>query len=393
MKIGIVVHGPEIVDSGYAKKIMKILKKYGEINCRLGGTMGRTAVLDAHLEDRVDISQKLLPSQSIRKFVEEGIDVIFLINYGKSSLTGHAFGYKVQKRCNNPPLIQIERPGEENGSVVSWRPDLDEFAADIADQMGLKLCSPSQIKDELHCQTGFFHEDFKSYRKVAGVSPLENVFVNGIVVGKSTSSEVILVAEDGIITQIEGGKLKKHGVEKLGRIDLDKAVVKTGLLRKSVVKPRVLPKDNERPGINPRSESSISMSNLSKNSRKPPSKLSVAFLNHAAEDIYKLKNADMVVTVGDDTTLVAADILYRFNIPIIGITDGDLDKVVEKGFKAQGSLIVELESGWDDHIGEKIFFELFNGKETIEIENIENFKSELIQIISNATNRYNIKYN
>jgi hypothetical protein len=88
-----------------------------------------------------------------------------------------------------------------------------------------------------------------------------------------------------------------------------------------------------------------------------------------------------VVTIGDDTTLVAADILFRFNVPIFGITDGDIDKVVEKGFKAQGSIVVELNSGWDDIIGQKIFKECFKGKETIKIDNIENFKSHLIQII------------
>ena len=91
MIIGLVVHGPEIVDSGYAAKIIEILQNYGELKARLGGTMGRTAVLDAKLESIIDISKKLLPSQSIDKFVEEGFDVIFLINYGKSSLTGHTF--------------------------------------------------------------------------------------------------------------------------------------------------------------------------------------------------------------------------------------------------------------------------------------------------------------
>jgi hypothetical protein len=116
-------------------------------------------------------------------------------------------------------------------------------------------------------------------------------------------------------------------------------------------------------------------------------------LSHAAEDIYKLKDSDLVVTVGDDTTLVAADILYRFNVPIIGITDGDLDRVVEEGFRTVGSMIVELESGWDDIIGNKIFLELFNGMQTMEIENIENFKSQIIQIISSTTSRYNLKHN
>ncbi|MGZ7135289.1 MAG: DUF2117 domain-containing protein, partial [Methanobacterium sp.] len=80
MKIGVVVHGPYIVDSGFAERILNLLEDYGEVKARLGGTMGRTAVHDAELENVIDISQKLLPSQSIDKFGEEQSDVIFLIN-------------------------------------------------------------------------------------------------------------------------------------------------------------------------------------------------------------------------------------------------------------------------------------------------------------------------
>jgi hypothetical protein len=127
--------------------------------------------------------------------------------------------------------------------------------------------------------------------------------------------------------------------------------------------------------------------------KKTNSKLNISYLSHAAEDIYQLKDSDLVVTVGDDTTMVAADILYRFNVPIIGITDGDLDRVVEQGFRTVGSMIVELDSGWDDIIGKKIFLELFNGRQSMEIENIENFKSKIIQIISSTTSRYNLKHN
>lgn len=371
MKIGVVVHGPEIVDSGYAQKFLDFLEDYGTVGARLGGTMGRTAVIDAHLEDKIDISQKLFPSQSVDKFKDENCDVIFLINYGKSSVTGHAFGYKVYHNCQDqPPLIQMERPGESDGSVVAWREDKMKLAEDIAHKMDLQLVLPEDIHNNLF----LFSEDpcqeisNTICREIAGVSPGENIFVNGIVIGKSTSSEVAIVTENGIITQLIGGEIKEHGVEKLGPITLRKAVVKTGLLRKSRVKPRIL------------------------KSEKSNDHFTISYLNHAAEDIYRLKNADMVVTVGDDTTLVAADILYRFNVPIIGITDGDLDKVVEEGFKAEGSLIVELESGWDDLVGDKIFLELFNREETIEIENIENFKSKLLQIISNITSQYQVKY-
>lgn len=379
MKIGVVVHGPQMLDSGYAEKIMDILGSYGEVRARLGGTMGRTAVIDAKLEKKIDITQKLLPSQSINKFLDEDVDIIFLLNYGKSSVTGHAFGYKVSKRAktnygskytSNIPLIQIERPGESDGSVVPWDPELSDLAVEIADALRLKTVTPESIKremkDKTKCTLKTHEENTEVRRKVAGVSPDENIFLNGIVVGRSKSSDITLVAENGVLISIIGGQLKKHGVEKLGKVDLENAIVKTGLLRRSRVQPRVLKSDKSNP------------------------KLKVTYLDHAAEDVYSLKDSDIVVTVGDDTTLVAADILYRFNVPIIGITDGDLDRVVEEGFKTRGSMVVEVESGWDDIIGKKIFSKLFNGQKTIEIMDIENFKGEIIQIIRSTTTSYKI---
>ncbi len=365
MRIGVVVHGPYIVDSGHAERILNLLEEYGEVKARLGGTMGRTAVHDAELENVIDISEKLLPSQSVNKFVDEKADVIFLINYGKSSVTGHTFGFKVFNRTKtNPPLIQIERPGESNGSVIPWNKSLNEFAKTISERLNLKLVKPEEIISRIDPN----HASSAS-RKVAGVCKGENIFVNGLVVGKSLSKDVTLIAEDGIITEIKGGELKEHGVEKLGKVDLESAIIKTGLLRRSEVTPRVVKQC------------------------KDSDKICIAFLNHAAEDVYKLKDVDFVVTVGDDTTLVAGDILYRFGVPIIGITDGDIDKVVEKGFKSGESLIIELEPGLDDIIGDVICDKVFKMKEVIQIENIENFKNEILQIISNITSNYKIKEN
>ena len=375
MRIGVVVHGPQIVDTGFARKILGLLKNYGIVKARLGGTMGRTAVIDANLEGIIDISYKLLPSQSIDKISEDS-DVVFLINYGKSSVTGHAFGYKVYNRCkSNPNLIQIERPGEPDGTIIPWNSNQKDLSDALAKDLKLKVMNPTKVEETVDTDSIFHPTEKKSivYRKIAGVSADENIFLNGIVVGRSTSEDVTLVAENGILTQIIGGIIKEHGVEKLGTIDLDVAVIKTGLLRRSKIKPRIIDRNIEI---------------LNKHS-----KLNISYLNHAAEDIYKLKDSDLVVTVGDDTTLVAADILYRFRVPIIGITDGDLDRVVEEGFRTVGSMIVELESGYDDIIGKKIFSELFNGKQTMEIENIENFKSKIIQIISNTTSNYNLKHN
>ena len=329
---------------------------------------------------------------SLKLFYDEGVDIIFLLNYGKSSVTGHVFGYKVYNHFldkiheNNTSIIQIERPGEEDGSVIVWNEDEDslnllnksinEIAIEIAKIYNLNIVNPEEIY-----KTHFKNEDNsnKSKRIIHGVSPNENILVNGVVIGKSNSDNIALIANNGIITDIEGGSLKKHGVEKLGKINLDSAIIKTGLLRKSEVEPRVLLKE------------------------KNNNHLIFAFLDHAGEDVYKYKNADLVITIGDDTTLIASDILYRFNIPIIGITDGDLDKVVEKGFKTENSIVFELESGYDDLVGNEIFNKVFKKNnilkyslENSKFYNIAAFKEDKIKKIKfdiiEIINKMNCKY-
>jgi hypothetical protein len=218
--------------------------------------------------------------------------------------------------------------------------------------------------------------------------------MNGVVIGKSTGENLSIIAQNGFITDIIGGTIKVHGIEKLGYVDIDKAIVKTGLLRKSTPKPRIIANDEE--------------TNLSISDNSNQNYLKIAFIDHAAEDIYTLKNTDLAVTIGDDTTLVASDILFRFNIPVIGITDGDLDKVVEKGFKTKNSLIIELEPGLDDVTGQLIFKEIFNSKHMIKIDlkksndnqlnkddlkanNIEDFKDQILNLINNSDFKYKIK--
>jgi hypothetical protein len=100
-----------------------------------------------------------------------------------------------------------------------------------------------------------------------------------------------------------------------------------------------------------------------------------------------------VITVGDDTTLISSDILYRFDIPIIGITDGDLDKVVEDGFKVKDSIIFEVESGFDDIVGKDIKKKIFNGgRESYSYQSIDEVKDKIVEIINNINCKYKISY-
>lgn len=388
LSIGLVVHGPKIIDSNFAMRIIDLLSEFGKVEAILGGTMGRTAVIDASLENIIDISHKRLPSESIAILKKKDMDLIVLINYGKSEITGHSFGFKVfnnsfiKNNWNTPPFIQIERPGEEDGTIISWnKNDLDGITEKIAKYFNLNIVNPESIVKKHftqylssyinylngECPIDVTNRDDKKkvYRTIKGVLPNENIFVNGVVVGKSTSKDLTLIAKDGYLVDMIGGEIKKHGVEKLSKIDLNAAIVKTGLLRTSKVKARILNHEN---------------TDLFK----------VSLLNHVAEDTYSFKDCDLVITVGDDTSLVSSDILYRFNTPIIGITDGDLDKVVESPFKNKKSRIIELEAGFDDIIGELISKKLFKTKNPIfydsnDFDNIDNLidmiQDKIIQII------------
>lgn len=42
-----VIHGPEVIDSGWAVKLLSYLTKFGRVEAALGGTMGRVAAIDA----------------------------------------------------------------------------------------------------------------------------------------------------------------------------------------------------------------------------------------------------------------------------------------------------------------------------------------------------------
>ena len=445
MEIGVVVHGPGIVDSGWAKKIIDMLSGFGNVRCRLGGTMGRTAVIDAGLEDVIDISLKLLPSQSLELFNRDHADVIFLLNYGKSAETGRVFGYKVFmhyfKQISNEdylatnhkslyessiPVIQIERPGEPDGSIISWNYTLNQQLAKSKKSKRAKLglgkknmvesltfnfeelfdglkaaldlteiapedvvsqyLSNTQEREEeqsieklLESYEGYETSHY-TYRKIHGVSEGENIFINGIVVGRSEADSIVLIARDGILVDILNATVKYHGVEKLGPVDLERVIVKTGLLRKSDnVNPRVLSKDDIAISDTERVMYSEEIS-------EDDYSFKVAYVDHAAYDIFKFKDFDLVVTVGDDTSLVASDILHRFNIPIIGITDGDLDKVVESGFINERSTILEVASGFDDIVGQYIHEELFFSKDALEIpfdeeaESVEEFKTVMFKV-------------
>jgi hypothetical protein len=330
-RIGVVIHGPEIIDSGFALRCLDYLERFGKVTAVLGGTMGRVAVIDAGLEKRIDISRRMAPSSSVLELQAMG-DIVVLLNQAKSRETGLAFGNAVASKVEPiKPLIQIDFGGK---FVAQLSGPYSKLAGSIAGDLGLELITPVQFPSSIKRNGKIVR------RKLVGACPGENISINGIVVAKATDSTVEIFAQDGIISKIKGALLKAHGIEKLPPLDLEHAILRSGDIRRTEKAPRIIACSGEK----------------------------IALIDHAAEGAFEAAiGAAVVITVGDDTTAIAGDILTRFGIPVIGIVDGDLDNLSHKTAMPNGSVIVCVSPGCDDIVGRRVKEKLFRGEEVIHV--------------------------
>ncbi len=342
-RIGVVIHGPAVIDSGRAYRVFEILAGIGEVRAVLGGTMGRAAVIDAGLEDVIDISISQKPSESVLA-LGACCDVMLLVNEGKCVESGFTFGRMVFEKLGSftVPLIQVEFTRSEEGGcvLIPWTEMKDSLLTHaLLDE--LEKCFGAMVVLPSESRTCIEMKGDMVKRRVAGVRPGEYVTVNGIVIGRALSDEVCIVAKGGEIIELQGGRMKTHGVEKLERVDISTAIVRSGPLRTADVSPRVL--EHKVSGI-------------------------AVIIDHSAEQTFEIaKNTDVAVTVGDDTTAVAGDLLTRLGIPLVGITDGDRDGITDHTHMPPGSVVIRLAPGNDDVVGRRVRVEIFRGKERIMI--------------------------
>ena len=328
--IGILFHGPEVFDTGWAQKIIAALKPVDATRCVLAGTMGRTAVIDSGLENIEFWSE--MPSQCLHDLASQ-VSAVVIANFGKSLEAGMVFGAMVVERAGvSIPVVQVECSGP---FYVEWLPGICE---DIKTALkGLNLPQ----RDKIKINPAVWEADGKVYRRMTTAAPGDFILVNGIMVGVATDTEVVLACENGHICDIQGAAVKPHGIEKLDRfggIDLKKAkLASTPTIRRTAYVPRKTTKKGR----------------------------GILFLDHAGMHIYELMGSVAgVVTVGDDTTAVTMDILSRYQIPVIGIVDGDEDVILKNGGFTPGS--VRLTVAKDDEFGLKVLDKVFKNKKQID---------------------------
>lgn len=333
-EIGVVVHGPEVVDSGRAEEALDRLEKIGSVTAVLGGTMGRVAVIDAALEDRIDISRREAPSQSVRRLMPS-VDVVVVLNSAKTGDTGHAFGAMVAERAEpKKPLLLAEYSGPFASILAGGAGGIAER---IAGALGLELVTPLRFPMRTESSGGTVR------RTIFGAVPGENVSVNGIVIGRAEVETVTISATDGKIGEVCGALVKNHGLEKLPRVDLGAAILRTGEVRRTEAAAR--PASGSGRGA--------------------------VLIDHAAEGTFEMaRGAEVAVTVGDDTTAIAGEILARLGTPLVGIVDGDLDRLCRRTAVPAGSFVLEVRPGSDDVIGRRVREDIFGGGDRISMEGL-----------------------
>ncbi|HUL38936.1 MAG TPA: DUF2117 domain-containing protein [Methanomassiliicoccales archaeon] len=328
MKFAVVLHGPEVVDTGLAMRVIGPLSKEGRVEAVMSGHTGVAAVIDAGLEGLVDIKRTRKPSQELARLSGSN-DVLILVNYAKNRESALRFGSIVYSRCKksvDKPLIQVD-----DGIIIEWNGKDMAITRRLASDLDLEILAGNEPSDEDEADEG--------QRRILGVIPGEHIWIDGVVVGRITSTEVKLRKGESGMLEAEGVELKQTGVDRLGDFDLVKAHVRSGSTRRTAAKARSI--DTKKSGA--------------------------FFIDHSAETaVHKCQNAALVVTVGDDTSKIAGSLLFRFNVPIVAITDGDEDGISSEDLKAKGSVVVRVRPGTDDIVGREVHRTIFHGKGRIQ---------------------------
>jgi len=318
---GVLFHGPEVFDSGWAARFKRAFPR-GRF--MLAGTMSRTALHDSGLEG---VAAPGLQPSACLKLLGKKCSALLIVTASKSEKSGLTFGGLVTGRAGlKLPVVQAECAGPVYAAHAGACPP--RLAAALG-KLGFLRTRAPETRIEL------WNEGGALCRRLTTCAKGDFILVDGIVVGRANGTEVVLVARDRAITELRGVTVKPHGLEKvrrLGGVDLAAAkLASTRTLRRGG-RARIL---------------------------KAAGK-GVVFIDHAGMHVYALaEKAAGAVTVGDDTTAVAGDILRRYGVPVVGIVDGDGDGIHQGGSLAPGSVVLTVKA--DDREGLRVRRLIFRG--------------------------------
>ncbi|NHV45835.1 MAG: DUF2117 domain-containing protein [Candidatus Verstraetearchaeota archaeon] len=218
-KIALVITSVEIISEKWYEKISNLLreKNIKYITIPAGREVGKFFLKN------VDKSlSRILDEVSLMD-----IDGIIILNNGRSTESGIVYiaqtisNTKILKNLTNFPLIHIERIGRKDGGIIVWNGGNNELVSIIKEMTGLNIIKPS-IELMNISKMGS-----REIRKIHCAMPGDKIIVNDICIGICLSDQVYLIAENGRIIDIMGGKLNKKAAKKISFDSLSKVIIKT----------------------------------------------------------------------------------------------------------------------------------------------------------------------
>lgn len=371
IQLGIVIHGPEVIDLGIVNTFVDALKKRNtRFICQLGGTMGKIAVIDSELEEIIPISSTLKPSECVDFFLLRNVDGILILNHARTRESGIEFGFQVFSKSklapfyHDIPIIQLDLMNTPDAFCIFWNAEESELLEWLIREFPMDKLNPRTIKTSKIPKIEEYNG--KIIRRVSPVEIGDWILVSGLVIGEIVDDEVVITTIKGLIIEEEtrGIKIIPHGLEKLGKFDLGKSRITTlKTLRRT----------------DPRTRGSKTFSSPKK-----------ATMIKKAESLLPLiQEVDTVISIGDDTTYLLYDFLSRFpKKHLIGIVDmdsefhqnvelTDLYVNLPKRFE-----IIQVEQGFDDIVGSFIQEKIFKKKRFFKYSNFNKFRKQIEDIIT-----------
>jgi hypothetical protein len=324
VRIGVRLQLPAIFDTGGAEELLGALRAWGEVEAVVTGTMARTALLDAGMEEGVRFFgggwEAWIREASLR------CDLVVNASHASSPLKMQADCWHLVRRIERRvPFLGVDT---RRRTVVPWTEGAKGFALVLARERGFR------VEDPVSFEKVVWEEGGKRYRKILGVEEGDYVLVEGRVVGRARGEVRLVEGREGV--EVLGVEGKKKALGRLeGRRLEEVRVVTLSRLRGRVHRRRRL---------------------------EPPKGEEVVFVDHAGYGIYEHVERGIrgAVTVGDDTTSVVGDLLSRYFLPIVGVVDGDEDGLLDEVEFAPGSVLLQVEE--DDSFGREVFQRVFRGE-------------------------------
>jgi CRISPR/Cas system-associated endoribonuclease Cas2 len=172
-------------------------------------------------------SEYRMPSEAINALYGEGVDLVVFITNAKNMESAMYMGYEVLNNSyllsDSTAFVEMVKIEDLNKYVVvSWTRTPPQISSILSSKLGLDVIKGSSPPQELMTIEGEF-----AYRRVFGVSPGEEIYIEEIPVAKAKSESIVIVSHRGHIVDMMGASLYAEKIKGLGKIKLEKAIVKS----------------------------------------------------------------------------------------------------------------------------------------------------------------------